>query len=458
MAKNISLMGASYSDVPAVVLPQTGGGTASFTDVTDTTATASDVLAPKVFYSANGVRTVGTGTGSGGLTDDVKTALLNCFEHVAWIDDQGQTYYDALYSALHGGLVSISAVYTQTATIYTTDDLDTLRPDLVVTATYGDGTTREVTAYTLSGTLTIGTSTVTVTYQGQTDTFSVTVTDTAYITAVFTQPQTTIYTDDSLDSLKSYLVVTYYTAPGATGTVLADSAYTLIGTLTEGTSVITAEYQGLTDTFNVTVVLNPLLYNWDFTKSLTDTKNGIVAQPIHGEGCTAPTRNGTGVVYNGAGQAVRLFGEDWSVSNLLNKTIQVDVATYSPVLTNTHVRLVVIDMVGTGSWSAGFVFRNNHGWSIYGDSYQWSDVIGEMTSRTDISGHTVSLYVDNNRFVKVYIDGQLKGVSSVPLDDDSVGLQIGSTATSSSGISFYNATISGVRIFNGDISTNINAN
>ena len=33
MAKNISLMGANYPDVPAVQLPQTGGGTATFYDI-----------------------------------------------------------------------------------------------------------------------------------------------------------------------------------------------------------------------------------------------------------------------------------------------------------------------------------------------------------------------------------------------------------------------------------------
>lgn len=33
MAKNISLLGADYPDVPAVTLPQTGGGTATFYDV-----------------------------------------------------------------------------------------------------------------------------------------------------------------------------------------------------------------------------------------------------------------------------------------------------------------------------------------------------------------------------------------------------------------------------------------
>lgn len=32
MAQNITLLGASYSDVPAVQLPKTGGGTATFID------------------------------------------------------------------------------------------------------------------------------------------------------------------------------------------------------------------------------------------------------------------------------------------------------------------------------------------------------------------------------------------------------------------------------------------
>lgn len=66
MAQNITLMGASYSAVPAVTLPKTGGGTASFTDVTDTTAAAADVASGKYFYTASGVRTQGTSSGGGG--------------------------------------------------------------------------------------------------------------------------------------------------------------------------------------------------------------------------------------------------------------------------------------------------------------------------------------------------------------------------------------------------------
>ena len=66
MAQNITLLGASYSAVPAVNLPKTGGGTASFTDVTDTTAAASDVASGKYFYTSAGVRTQGTASGGGG--------------------------------------------------------------------------------------------------------------------------------------------------------------------------------------------------------------------------------------------------------------------------------------------------------------------------------------------------------------------------------------------------------
>lgn len=113
-----------------------------------------------------------------GIHDDIKQALLNCFQHVAWKGTDGSEYYSALEAALNEKkILNITAVYTQSGTVYDTDSLGSLKSDLVVTAYYDDGTTADVTsACTLSGTLTEGTSTITATYQEKSDTFSVTVT------------------------------------------------------------------------------------------------------------------------------------------------------------------------------------------------------------------------------------------------------------------------------------------
>ena len=119
MAKidHISYGGTSYEIVPAagdlrdIVAPE-------FSDQSSYTA-GSYVLKNGVLYRFTSDHAAGawTGTdaetvtvggeltrldnGSGsGLTEDIKTALLACFEKVAWIDEDGQDYYDALYSAL----------------------------------------------------------------------------------------------------------------------------------------------------------------------------------------------------------------------------------------------------------------------------------------------------------------------------------------------------------------------
>lgn len=190
-------------------------------------------------------------------SDEVKDALLQIVEKVAYIDDQGQTYYDALYDALYPpvGLDSIGAVFDSSATIYNTDTLDDLKQYLTVTAFYSDGTSETVTTYTLSGSMDAGTQTITVSYGGKTTTFTVTVVENSLvsISAVFTQGSATIYDTDSLDTLKQYLVVTA-TYSNSTTAVVTD--YTLSGTLTVGTSTITVSYGGKTDTFTVTVSVN----------------------------------------------------------------------------------------------------------------------------------------------------------------------------------------------------------
>ena len=81
MAQNITLLGASYADVPAVELPKTGGGTASFTDITDTTAAAADVAQGKYFYDSAGVRTEGTASGGGDTVGEYLTNTLTQYEN-----------------------------------------------------------------------------------------------------------------------------------------------------------------------------------------------------------------------------------------------------------------------------------------------------------------------------------------------------------------------------------------
>lgn len=77
MAQNITLMGASYSAVPAVTLPKTGGGTARFDDASVTTATASDVASGKIFLASNGTITTGTNSGGGGSSMNVQIDNTN---------------------------------------------------------------------------------------------------------------------------------------------------------------------------------------------------------------------------------------------------------------------------------------------------------------------------------------------------------------------------------------------
>lgn len=112
---------------------------------------------------------------------------------------------------------SISAVYTQSGTVYDTDTLDSLKADLVVTATFMDSSTGVISAndYTLSGTLTEGTSTVTVTYGGKTATFSVTVTHWKPITEQIT------WSGTGTDSTSSIIDATerdvYFSVPFISG-------------------------------------------------------------------------------------------------------------------------------------------------------------------------------------------------------------------------------------------------
>ena len=106
-----------------------------------------------------------------GFPDDAKIALLNCFAHVAWTDEHGQDYYDALEAALYGDAYpKITAVFDAGLNvIYTDDALDTLKQYLTVKyyeTEESSGVTVASTDYTLLGTLEEGSNTIRATYEG----------------------------------------------------------------------------------------------------------------------------------------------------------------------------------------------------------------------------------------------------------------------------------------------------
>lgn len=132
-----------------------------------------------------------SGTGGQGVSDDLKQALLQLAQKTAYIDDQGAVYYKALHDALYPPrpVASLTAVYTQSGTVWSDDSLDSLKAGLTVTSSYADGTSAVIDPadYSLSGSLDAAESTVTVTYAGKTAAFSVTVTpvgDTEYASNV----------------------------------------------------------------------------------------------------------------------------------------------------------------------------------------------------------------------------------------------------------------------------------
>lgn len=54
MAQNVIINGVTYSNVPEVDIPKSGGGTAKFYDTAAATAAAGDILTGKTAYGSSG--------------------------------------------------------------------------------------------------------------------------------------------------------------------------------------------------------------------------------------------------------------------------------------------------------------------------------------------------------------------------------------------------------------------
>lgn len=86
MAKDITWLGNSYSDVGYVELPKTGGGTARFDDASVTTAIAEDVAQGKVFVAADGTPTTGTASGGSAVVEPLTATQNGTYRPSAGVD------------------------------------------------------------------------------------------------------------------------------------------------------------------------------------------------------------------------------------------------------------------------------------------------------------------------------------------------------------------------------------
>lgn len=151
MAQNITIMGASYSDVPAVTLPKTGGGTASFDDTTDADATAGEIAQGKTAY-VNGIKVSGSA---------ISRTSSDLTVSGATVTTPAGYYASQAFKTVASGSVTAPATITGEATTGAAGTLAMANPQLrLVELTQSVSVTPDVTTagYITNGTA--GTSTI----------------------------------------------------------------------------------------------------------------------------------------------------------------------------------------------------------------------------------------------------------------------------------------------------------
>lgn len=258
-----------------------------------------------------------------------------------------------------------------------------------------------------------------------------------HITATYTQTAT-ITDASSLDELRPDLVVKAYYYDDETGitTDITVTDYTLSGTLEVGTSTITASYKGFSDSFDVTVEESiTYLYNWDFTQSLTDSVCGVTATLWK----NATFTQGVGVIISDSISAVHL--KDSGILGV-GRTALIDIASMQASFSSGEGNLFATAQVG----ERRFCYDSALGcWGFKNNSTNFQTYTQTSNNVNEFNACTVKVVVNSGTDVEVYKDKTLiyKGAFYTDSSDTYLyGLAIGRYKGS-----FYNMTITGVRIY-----------
>lgn len=374
---------------------------------TDTTLTLSGVAADSAKVGQELSDLKSEIEQSGGLTSVIKSALLQLAQKVAYIDDDGQTYYDDLYDALYPPVVYTAITLNTNSLSF--GSLNATQTLVVTTIPSGGNVTwsssnTSVATVSQTGVVTAvdyGNATITATCGSLTATCSVAITQATVtsISAVYAQGSKVVYTNDSLDSLKDDLTVTASWSNDTTSTV-AKSDYTLSGTLTAGTSTITVEYASKTATFTVAVTAPDFTWMYRASDGQTLTqRSDIVTKNITAGSVTEE-------LSDGLLHLIAPFGNNgckWDFVQATNSNAELEIR-FKPIQACTATAISGFQpQLSNGTNGAKFgLARQPEGTDVKAITG-----IGKTYTRHDITlneWHTVKLVLSNGK-QSVYLDG-----------------------------------------------------
>lgn len=182
-----------------------------------------------------------------------------------------------------------------------------------------------------------------------------------------------------------------------------------------------------------------LLYNWEFTQSLTDIVSGQEASLVENEG-VGPTQDENGLSFTTPYIACVM-------KNALrkNSVIEIDVASMD-LQVDTETNNVRLLMNTSHSSDSGILIWSKGGqkWGAYNGAWNYYN----LSDVNAFSGKTLQLQIDENGLCTLFIDNVSYGTTEVDVTKDSTTLVIGNSGQSYGG-DIRNTIITGVRVYQG---------